>query len=101
MTGSTGAAGATYALTSGKEVSLHDLTVADRQDCEDAISHRYSSSGEVVLEGLAKARNMWCCKGLYADLEELADYTVAELNEIALEVRRRAGQFRDPIGQEG
>ncbi len=101
MTDSPAGDTATFALASGHAVSLYDLTVADRQDCEDAISHRYLPSGEVALEGLAKARNMWCRKGLHVDLEELRDYTVADLNEIALEVRRRAGQFRDPIVQEG
>lgn len=101
MTDSSSATGAAYSLTSDKRVTLHDLTVAERQDCEDAISHRYTSSGEVTLEGLARSRNMWCCKGLHVELEELTGYTVTDLNEIALEVRRRAGQFRDPIGQEG
>ena len=97
----TDSSSATFSLTSDKQVTLHDLTVAERQDCEDAISHRYTSSGEVTLEGLARSRNMWCCKGLHVELEELTDFAVTDLNEIALEVRRRAGQFRDPIVQEG
>jgi len=101
MTDAVGAAPSRYTLATGREVQLHDLTVAERQECEDAVSHRYTSSGEIALEGLARARNMWCCKGLKLDLEQLGEYTVAELNEVALEVRRRAGQFQDPTGQEG
>ena len=101
MTGTLGVASSRYTLATGHEVELHDLTVLERQECEDAVSHRYTSTGEIALEGLARARNMWCCKGLKLDLEQLQKHTVAELNEIALEVRRRAGQYQDPTGQEG
>ena len=92
---------ASYTLDSGKEVRLHHLTMADREECEDAIIHRYDEAGNLALEGLAKARNLWCCKGLDTQLEDLREYTSAELNELALEVRRRAGQFQDPTGQGG
>lgn len=92
---------ASFSLYTGKEVQLHHLTMADREQCEDAISHRYDEAGNLILEGLSRARNLWCCKGLSTDLEALREYTSAELNELALEVRRRAGQFQDPTGQEG
>ena len=89
-----------FTLSTGKEVQLRHLTMADREQCEDAICHRYDGDGNLILEGLARTRNLWCRKGLGSDLEALLEYTSAELNELALEVRRRAGQFQDPTGQE-
>ena len=91
----------TITLPSGKQVELHDLSMQERQTCEDAITHRYATDGSLVLGNIATARNLWCLKAMQVTLEKLADYTTADLNEIAMEVRRRAGQFKDPTEQEG
>lgn len=88
-------------LKSGKTVKINKLTMAERQECEDATEYLINPDGSQTIRGMAKARNMWCMKGIGCELEDLAGYSTEDLGEIAGAVRAESGEFGDPISEEG
>jgi len=89
-----------FKTTSGKEVELKPVSLAQHIECEDASSIGYDPTGGVVVHNTAKAGLKWCCAGLdvslsagkvlsIAELEKLG-FTFAEIQEIGAEVKRLA-----------
>ena len=85
-----------FKLSTDKEVDLHELTQIQRQECENTIIREVSLDGRVAIRNGTLARNLWCQYGMKTDLDGLADFTSAELDEIMLEVGRKAGVYADP-----
>ncbi|MEE9162011.1 MAG: hypothetical protein V3U35_03480 [Candidatus Neomarinimicrobiota bacterium] len=89
-------------LTTGRKVALHDLTWAQREECENAITVRLHEGGSMEVLNLARARTMWCRYGLNLDGEDtLHGYDSGELDEIMSEVKERATRAKDPTGPAG
>ena len=84
-------------LKSGREVTLVDLTQAQREECEDALQFRQYTDGSTGLLGLNKAKGLWCQHGLgLEDRETLLEYSEDELMEIMVEVKERTNRGKNP-----
>ena len=89
-------------LSSGRKVALHDLTWAQREDCENATTVRLHDDGAMEVLNLAAARSLWCRYGLGLNEATALDrYASAELDEIMSAVKDRATQAKDPTGPAG
>ena len=87
-------------LSTGREVKLKDISMAQREECEDATIRIVHEDGSIEIKGLSRTRNLWAMYGLDCELEALSKYTSAELDEIMLEVGTKAGVYKDPTEQE-
>ena len=86
-------------LTTGRKVILHDLTWAQREECENATTVRLREGGSMEVLNLARARTLWCRYGLALDEEDMLHcYDSGELDEIMIEVKERATRAKDPTG---
>ncbi len=81
---------------SGREVELHELTFAQRETCEGASSVRYFGDGSYEIQGVIKARTLWCLAGLQCEAKDLLQYSSDELAEIKNLVEQRATRGLDP-----
>ena len=84
-------------LKSKRKVKLHDLTMAQRIECEDVtIVKRFPDGSDVMLnQNAAVAR--YCQYGLgLSDQEELLEYSDDELTEIFFAVRGAATKGKNP-----
>lgn len=87
-------------LTSGKKVILHDLTYAQREECEGAISIKTHLDESMEFIGLTKARTLWCIYGLgLTDKEELNQYSVDDLIDIMNAVKDKAEKVNPTKGE--
>ncbi len=86
-------------LTSGKEVALHDLTYAQREECENATSIKTHLDGSIEFIGLTKARTLWCLYGLgLEDREKLNQYSTDDLMDIMMAVKDKAEKVNPTKG---
>lgn len=83
-------------LESGREIKLKPLTFLQREECEN-IGDVTTKDGQVTITDGVKARNRWCFYGLgFEKMENLGEYSSAELWEIMIKVQTEACKAKDP-----
>ena len=75
-------------LSTGKEVSLKEMSVDDIDYCNDLPQMRYENDQIVAITNLAKARTAWIRKGVQgADDKFIKGLSEEEMNELSLAVQ--------------
>lgn len=75
-------------LTSGKEVTIIEMSVDDIDFCSDVTNIVFDKEGNQILRNISAARTAWIRKGVKnADDTFIKKLTEEEKNELSLKVR--------------
>jgi len=75
-------------LTSGKEVTIIEMSVDDIDFCSDVTNVVFDKEGNQILRNISAARTAWIRKGVKnADDTFIKKLTEEEKNELSLKIR--------------
>lgn len=79
---------AKFKLSSGKEVTLIDMSVDDIDFCNDVTQIVFDKDGNQIIKNMSAARTAWIRKGIKgADDKFIKSLTDSDKNELSLKIR--------------